>query len=242
MSRTSGFITKTLALLCSALLTTVPVNNAVAQSTLFDGPPATGWQSSKLSEAIVNDANRAVETLVIANQNGQLTASIVENAATSLQILWDHYQEIGLNSALEKELLNNQQTFMNIHPSDTQIGAYQSKLLLHGVHANVSQLRSIMDPSPETREQFLATVAKVGIYQAEMAIVAQLRAQAQELSSSGSTVLLSSRMNAPRGHEVLIASACAACFVLAGVGLATGCTITEIACAGAVGTCLSCAL
>ena len=79
-------VSKLVTIVCAALLTLSPWSTASAQANVFGQTPSTGWQKAKLSQAIVNDANQAVENLVIANESGHITASDFDNAATSLQI------------------------------------------------------------------------------------------------------------------------------------------------------------
>ena len=230
---------KVLAIVCSTLLVVIP---ASAQSDGFGQVPSTGWETSKLSQAVLSDANQAVEGLLAAQQSGHLTANVVSNAATALQMMFDHFQEIGLNTAIQKQILSNQQGFLNFHPSDAQVSEYQSELGSRGINVSLSRVKSVMDPSFEGRQRFLAEVQKVGLHQAELEVVSQLREQAQELASSAS---VSDRLtrSTNKAHLVRVISApCEACFILAGIGLASGCSVTGAACGAALGACLICSL
>lgn len=245
MTRRAGILTKSIAIICAALLIPLPGSVAWAQGSVFGHEPESGWQKAKLSQAIVNDADRAVENVITANQAGRLTASDLDIAATSLQILWDHFQEIGLNDALQKEILNNQEEFLQFHPDDAQVAAYSSHLFSHGVRVSSSRLQSVMDPDFEARQEFLSTVQRVGLYRAEMAAVAQLREQARQLNESVNSGRELPMRYAPQRAPHLIrvmTPVCGACFILAGIGLASGCTLTVAACGASLGTCLTCAL
>lgn len=245
MFRNVGALSKLLAVICSILLIAIPTNIVQAQSDAIGQVPTTGWQSSKLSQAVVNDANRATEILLLHSQNGSLTASDLENAATSLQILFDHFQEIGLNAAIQKQILSNQDAFLNLQMSENQIATFQSRLSTNGVTVDTSRIQSFMNPTAEDRQQFLSMVKSVGLYQTELEAVAQLRTRAQNLASSESSSSEQLSRLSPRttAHLVLvITAACGACFILAGIGLATGCTVTAAACGAGIGVCTVCAL
>lgn len=153
-------------------------NIAFAQTSAFGQLPATGWQKSMLSKAVLNDAKQANIQMFVASQSGTLTPSVVENAAESLKVLFDHFQEIGLNDAMQKELLSNQKAFFDFDPSDSQIGADKLKFASEGMHVSDAQVRSVMDPSFEQRQEFLSSVQRVGLYRTELMLVAQLRARA----------------------------------------------------------------
>lgn len=243
MIRRAGIVSKGLSVICAALLVGVPVQRTSAQTDFTGRLPANSWQSSKLSQALLNDANLSVERLIVANQSGQLTASEVEDAATSLQILWDHFQEIGLNAALEKELLSNQDLFMDTHLNDAQVESYRSQLALQGVHVTADQIRSVIDLGPQERQNFLSMVQRVGLYRTEMALVVQLREKAQELRAGTVAGPVASHGSRHAAHLVrVITPVCGSCFILSAIGLATLCGVTAPACGAALGTCLTCAL
>ncbi len=237
-------VSKLVTIVCAALLTLSPWSTASAQANVFGQTPSTGWQKAKLSQAIVNDANQAVENLVIANESGHITASDFDNAATSLQILWDHLQEIGFNQALQNEILANQDAFLDFHPTDSQVDAYHAKLASDGVNVSALRVRSAMDPDFDTRQEFLSEVKKVGLYQAELEVVAQLRQQAKESASEALTGANLTRSNhkGNMGHMVKVTAVCWAGFILAGIGLASGCTVTAVACGASLAPLLTCAL
>ncbi len=238
----TGFLTKLVSVLCVMLVTIVPSTEACAQTAQFGQLPSSGWETSKLSPAVMDDAEKAFDDLLLAEQSGNVTAAVVDNAATSLQILCDHFQEIGLNAALQKEILNNQTAFLSYHPADSQISAYQSKLITRGVNASSSRIWSAMDPDLASRQQFLRTISDIGLYQAELNVVAQLRAEARQLASAAAPVSEKLTKGASHSaHLVLATAACNACFLLAGIGLASGCSVTGFACGAAVGTCTVCA-
>jgi hypothetical protein len=246
VTRKSGIFAKSLAILCAVLITAIPCGVASAQSSAsaqfqgFGQLPATGWQENKLSPAIVNDANRALNELIVANQSGHLTPEILENAATSLQMLFDHLQEIGLNSALEKEILGNQDAFLNFHPTDNDIGLYHSRLQSQGVSVTVAKIRSVMDPDSSTRQQSLSTIAKIGVYQGELLAVAQLREQAQQLAANGAQGAQLTRMSPSSAHLVrVMANVCKACIVLMAACVGTDGALLPI-CGAAIGTCTTC--
>lgn len=242
MNRSVGLLTKLLAVICTVLIVVAPGSEMWAQADVFGQAPKSGWESSKLSHAVVNDANEAVEMLLLAQQSGHLTPAVLQNAATALQVLFDHFEEIGLNAALQKQILNNQQAFLDFHPSDAQVATYQAQLGSHGITASAERIRSVMDPSVEMRQEFVSTIKRIGLAQAELAVVAQLKEEAQSLSTSGASSVQLSRMFSPTAHLVLVMSAsCAACFVLAGIGLASGCTLTAAACGAGIGVCTVCA-
>ena len=242
MSGHTRFFTKLSAILCAVSLLGFSESAAWAQTITFGQLPSTGWQTSKFSQAVVNDANQAVENLLIANQSGRLTASIVTSAATSMQILWDHMQEIGLNDALQKEILSNQEQFLEFHASDSEVNGYASRLASDGVNVSLDQVRSIMDPGPEARQEFLATIQSIGLYRAELQVIAQLKSVAQQLASEGAMNGQVSFHSSRRAHLVRVMSAaCKACLILAGIGIPTLCIIEPI-CGAGIGTCLTCAL
>lgn len=244
MIRSAGVFTKLLAIICAFLLTGVPGSEMWAQANTFGQLPTTGWQTSKLSQAVVNDANQAAEILVLHSQTGKLTSSDLENAAASLQILFDHYQEIGLNAALQKQILNNQEAFLTFQMSDSQIATYQSRLASDGVNVSASRIQSAMNLNLDEKQQFLSVVEAAGLYRVELGVVAELRAQAQQLAASENSGVQSSRLSSTtKAHLVLVISkSCEACFLLAAIGLATACTATAPACGPAIGVCTVCAL
>ena len=192
----------------------------------------------------MNDADRATELVILHSQAGQRKASDLENAATALKIPFDHYQEIGLNATLQKQFLNHQNQFLNFHLSDNQVSAFQAKLATSGVNVDASAIRSHLNPDLQDREQFLSMVKTIGLYQTEMDAVAELHAKAETLATqqaSMSTSRLSSLSPDMAAQLELVTAACDSCFLLAAVGLATGCTLTAAACGAGIGTCTVCA-
>ncbi len=237
MFENKGISQKLVTIVCASLITMFPMNRAQAQTGGVCQSPS-GWQSSKLSQAVVKDARQAMLNVLIANQSGRLTASVLENAATSLQVYYDHFEEIGLNAAVQKQILANKEAFLDFHRTDVQVQEQQSKLASQGINVSISELRSAMDPGFEQRQAFLSMVESIGLYQTELQFVARIRAEAGQLAPSEDQ--LSARRMFSRKWHPIRAGACALCYVSAAVGLATGC-IVEPVCWMAVGSCFACA-
>ncbi|MGC8550217.1 MAG: hypothetical protein ACP5M4_11010 [Acidobacteriaceae bacterium] len=213
-------------------------NVAFAQANVFGQLPATGWQKSMLSKAVLNDARQASIQAFVASQSGTLTPDVVENAAESLKVLFDHFQEIGLNAAMQKELLSNQKAFIDFQPSDSQIAAEELEFASEGMHVSDAQVRSVMDPSLEQRQQFLFTVQQVGLYRTELMLVAQLRARAEKLSAE--TRIGERSAGLFMGNARLVEATtvvCESCFIGSGLSI----IVPEIL-PGAFFACLGCAL
>ncbi|MFZ0661788.1 MAG: hypothetical protein WAM66_03785 [Acidobacteriaceae bacterium] len=232
---------KLLALLCAALLVALPGNETWAQTNQIGQAPTTGWQTTKLSQAIVNDANRAVETLIVDNQKGRVTAADVVSAATALKMLSDHFQEIGLNAALQKEILDNQDALMDYQLNDSQMRTFQSRLALDGVNVDAARIQSVMNPTLNERQEFLSMVRTTGLYQTELEIVSELRGEAQQLSASEASGAQSARLTHSAHLVMVMTAVCKICYIAAFIGLATGCTATVEFCAAGVATCGTCA-
>jgi len=191
-----------------------------------------------LSNAVVNDAKQANIQMFVASQSGTLTPSVVENAAESLKVLFDHFQEIGLNDAMQKELLSNQQAFFDFHPTDSQIVADELEFASEGMHVSDAQVRSVMDPSLEQGQQFLSTVQQVGLYRTELMLVAKLRARAERLSAETRISEQSAGLFTGNARLVeVITPVCGTCFITSGLTI----FLPALAPAG-VASCLTCAL
>lgn len=210
----------------------------------FSHPPSSGWDSFKLSQAVLTNVNKGVRNYALKKQADHLTASDVEIAAASMKTAIDHLQEIGYNAALEKRIFDNEETFLNYHPSDNDVQSFQKALATQGLQVDGSRVRSSMDPDYEARQQFLSTVKRQGLYKTELAAVEDFRTQ--ELQSVAQLLSSPSRSfarNPSNARFVLakLSSSCKACGVSAAIGLGSGCTITGFACEAAVLACGLCA-
>ncbi len=215
------------------------------QDSDFRFPPANGWDSSRYSLAVRSNVNAAIHNFQLKMQAGQLTASDVEAVAVSMKTNYDHLQEIGFNAAMEKKLLGNEEAFLNFHPSDSDLQSIQERLASDGIQSNVSGLRSALDIDNESRLRFLALVKKQGLYKTELRLVEQFRNdQLQLVSQSNTHSGLRLTHGKPREGRVIrvISTACQTCFVAAGVGIASGCTVTGPACGAALVACGVCAI
>lgn len=238
MSWNLGGHSKLLAVICCMLFVLFTANIAFAQTSVFGHLPENGWQKSKLSQAVLNDAEQANIQMLAARQSGTLTSDVAENAAESLKVVFDHFQEIGLNEAMQNKLLSNQKTFFDYHPNSSQIDAVESKLAAMGLHVSDSQVRSVMDPSLEERQKFLSTVQSVGLYQTELMLVAQLRARAEQLSVETNVGEQLGHLSTGSARLVeVITPVCGSCFIIWGLTI----FLPALAPAG-FGSCLTCAL
>lgn len=176
---------------------------------------------------------------------GTLTAADVEVAAASMKTAMDHLQEIGFNSAVEEKLLANKDAFLAYHPSDDDIQSLQQRLSSQGIPTDVSRVRSLVDLDYESRVQFLSLVEKQGLYKTELQLVEQFETeQLQYVSEKSPAVgLPMAQVKSQSGHLVRVVSYNSALSLgAAGVGLASGCTVTIFACEAAVVLCGACAI
>ena len=212
----------------------------------FSHPPSSGWDNSKISQAVLSNVNQGVHNYAQKKQAGLLTASDVEFAAASMKTAMDHLQEIGYNTALEKRILNYKEAFLNYHPSDDDVQFFQKTLTARGIQVDISRVRSSMDPGYEARQLFLSMVKNQGLYRTELEFVEQFRAQELQYVSQSLTDPVRSiahhQSRNGRFVQTKLSYEAAACFVAAGVGLATGCTFTIFACEAAVILCGACAI
>jgi len=241
------FLKKVLSIVVSAALVAGTETVLFAQQDAdLSHPPSSGWDSSKISQAVLSNVNQSVHNYVQKKQAGKLTASDVEIAAASMKTAMDHLQEIGYNAALEKRILENQDDYLNYHPSEDDVQSFQKTLAAHGIQIDISKARSSMDPGYEARQQFLSMVKKQGLYKTQLAFVEQFRAQELEYVSQSSTnigVQFAHQHTMPgRLVRTKLSYEAAACLVAAGVGLASGCTLTVFACEAAVILCGACAV
>ena len=109
-------------------------------------------EAPHLSVAVVNGATEAVRNLQSRLKNNSQTDADVSSAATALSILFTHAEETGYNAYLQKRILENPDTVMNLdgHP----------------------------EISTSQRQQFLRQVRVFGM----LSIEAQLVRRVQELS------------------------------------------------------------
>ncbi len=212
----------------------------------FSHSPTSGWDSSKTSPAVLDNANQAVRNYAAKKRSGHLTAADVEVAAAAMKTTFDHLQEIGLNDATEKKLLANQDAFANYHPGDKQIQTIQKNLASQGVQFSVSKVRTILDTQYADRQQFLTLVKNQGLYKTELQLVAQFRTNELQFVSESTGVGVSLASHHPKiGNPRVVRTMWyefASCIIAAAVGLSTGCTITIFACEAAVLLCGACAL
>jgi hypothetical protein len=241
------FSKKVISLVISAALVAAPETVVFAQSDAdFSHSPTSGWDSSKLSQAVLTNVNQSVRNYAQKKQSGQLMASDVEIAAASMKTTMDHLQEIGYNAALGKKILDNEEAFLNYHPNDDDVQLFQKALAAQGIQVDISRVRSTMDPGYEARQQFLSMVKKQGLYKTELEFVSQFRTQelqyvSQSLTNTGSHIAHHQMMTG-RFVQTKLSYQAAACFVAAGVGLASGCTITVEFCVAGVILCGACAV
>lgn len=212
----------------------------------FRFPPTSGWDSSRFSLAVQSNVNAALHNFQLKKQAGQLTTSDVDAVAVSMRTEFDHLQEIGFNAALEKKLLGNEEAFLDFHPSDSDLHSVQERLASDGIQSCLSGLRSSLDIDNESRLLFLALVKKQGLYKTELQLVEQLRSDQLQFvfqSNAGGGLQLTHGSRGMGGRVVrVISTACQTCFVAAGVGIASGCTVTAPACGAALVACGVCAL
>jgi hypothetical protein len=244
--RKNELFSSSFSVVVSAALVTGSGAPVFAQpDTDFSRPPSGGWDSSKLSQAVLTNVNKGVRNYALKKQADQLTASDVEIAAASIKTAIDHLQEIGYNAALEKRILDNEEAFLNYHLSDNDVSSFQKTLAAQGLQVDVSRVRSSMDPDYEARQQFLSTVKKQGLYKTELAVVEEFRTQelqfvSQSLVDPGRSIAI----HQPRNGRFVLAMSrtCRTCLFTAAVGLASGCGITGFACEAAVVACGMCAM
>jgi hypothetical protein len=158
---------------------------------------------------------------------------------------FDHLQEIGFNAALEKKLLNNEEAFLDFHPSDSDLNSVQERLASGGIQTNLSGLRSTLDVDNESRLKFLALVKRQGLYKVELQLVEQFRSDQLELISQSNTGAgLQLTRGRPRNGRVVrvISTPCQTCFVAAAIGIASLCSLTAPACGAALVACGVCAV
>lgn len=245
MTRNNASLMKAGALLCSALLCSglIPIAPTTLHAQTSElGLPASGWNRSLLSRAVQDDAQQAMDSLILAQQQGRLTASTVQNAATSLKILFDNMQETGLNAAVEKQLLANPDRLLNFQWSANQFAAVQSRMAHRGVNVSIGRIQSTLDLNAAERQQFLSEVRKVGLYQTELEAVGQLNSMARQFEENGgrpSTASMRRTRNA--AHLQRVMDACWKCAALASIGIAIGACAIEAICVGAIYSCLDCA-
>lgn len=243
-----NLFTKACSIVLSVVIVLAP-GAAVAQQSDSDFTRApTGWDSSKLSHSVLADADSAIIQYGRMKQAGQqLTSGDVEVVATSMRIYFDHLQETGFNKALEAKILANQEAFLDYHLSDSDLSTFQKTMATKGFKADATRLRNTLDPDYASRAQFLKMVRTQGLYQTELQMVQQFRTQelqyVSETAPRGSGGKLVSSHHEMRARVVPVISwGFALCLVSAGVGLASGCTLTMPACDAAVIFCGACAL
>jgi hypothetical protein len=192
----------------------------------------------------MDNLNQAIRNFGLKKQAQQLTASDVDVAAAPMKTAYDHFQEIGYTAAVEKKILANEDAYLNYHPSQAYIQSFEKQLAAQGFHVNAARVRSFLDPDQNDRQRFLAMVKSQGLYKTEIQMVEQFRTEQMQFvsqSSVGADGQLA-RNHQTNGHVVRVMSDWYwACLIAAGVGIATGCTITVWACTAAVLACGECA-
>jgi hypothetical protein len=169
------FTKKVISVVISAALVAGPETVVFAQSDVdFSHSPNSGWDSSRLSKAVVTNAQLAVQNYAKKKQLGQVTVADVQTAAFAMKTLFDHYQEIGLNDAIQNRILNNKDAFLNYVPSDSDLQTTQNQFTAIGMSISNDTLRSKFN---EGREQFLTMVQQNGIYNTELWYVQQFADQ-----------------------------------------------------------------
>lgn len=237
--------------LCSLVVSTAlvigPEAVACAQTSTdadFSHAPTTGWDSSKMSPAVMDNLNKVVTSYAQKKHAGKTTASDVEVAAAAMKTAFDHLQEIGFNKALETKLLANQEAFVDYHPSDADLQSWQKQFVAQGLSFDTARIRNTLDMDYESRLAFLSLVKTQGLYKTELQLVRDFRTQELQFVSTSSSGLGTSLANRqPQGgHEVRVMSyALAVCLVAAGIGIGTGCAIAP-ACVTAMIACGACVL
>lgn len=209
------FTKKFLSLVISVALVTGTETVAFAQSSInFSQKPADGWDNARLSNAVITNAQLAGQNYAKKKKLGKVTVADVQTAAFAMKTLFDHYQEIGLNDAIEKLILNNQDAFLNYVPSNSDLQTVQDQLRASGISISNDSLRSKFS---EGREQFLAMVQEKGFYNTELWYVQQFTDQETQNALQDTVSLEGVRVNRsmPMGRvvRVSVTPICKACVV-----------------------------
>lgn len=188
---------------------------ATAQSNMiFTQKPADGWNKLRLSNAVVTNAQSAVQVYAKKKQMGQVTVADVQRAAFAMKTLFDHYQEIGLNDAIQNRIINNQNEFLNFEPSDIDMQTAQNQFTSIGMSISNDTLRSKFG---EGREQFLAMVQQKGLYNTELWYVQQFTDQETQNAQQNPVNLYGARANRsmPVGRvvRVKVSGVCWGCLI-----------------------------
>lgn len=240
---------KVCSLVVSVAFFANPQFAAYAQSPDFSQLPTNGWDSSRISQAVLNNVNETMRNYGLRKHAGQLTASDVDMAAISMKTTLDYFQEIGYLDILEKKLLDNEQAFLDYHPNDEFIQSFQKKLAEQGIQVDPSRIRSTFDPDYGVRQQFLTTVRSQGLYKTGLKSVELFRShELQIVSQLAGAAKLSVHSRQITAHVIPAMGGLLgmsdiywACVGAAVIGIASGCTVTAFACQAAVLACTLCA-
>lgn len=134
---------------------------------------------------------------------------------------------------------------MEYHPAEEYIQSFQKGLATQGIQIDSARVRSFLDPDYSTRQQFLAMVKRQGLYKTELEFVEQFRAHELQFVSQSSRGAGGPFAHNPQTAARIVPAhsddAYWACVIAAGVGVASGCTVTLFACEAAVLACGVCA-
>ena len=212
----------------------------------FKTTPYQSIESYKGSKAVAENFAVSMQRFAAKKSQGKLTTIDVELAAAAMKTTFDNLEEIGYNSELEKNLLEGESVFLNYHPSDDDLNSLQNDMSTRGMKTSLERLRAVLDLPYDQKIQFLASIKKEGLYNTELDLVQNFRTQ--ELSNVDSPAVNTATWRGKKGNVTLkrvgkpLSYQAAVCLMAAGVGLASGCTLTFSACITAVIACGACAL
>jgi hypothetical protein len=122
------------------------------------------WDQSRLSNAVLDhvadDLSRVRGSIL---SRGSKTASDVRTVASNASLLFNHFQEVGLNPVLEQYMRECPQAVLNFVPQQEQLRSMQDFLAAHSVSVSLDQLRGGFSLPLERKSRGLSEIQRVGI-------------------------------------------------------------------------------
>lgn len=158
------------------------------------------WDHRGLSNTILNHVGSEFARIYNTIQDrGSVRAEEIRTVALNMELLFGHFQETGLNSALVRQMHACQQELLDFMPQEEHIRAIQNKLASFGIAIGKEWLLERLSLAHDKRLWAISQIEARGIHGFANPTIAALRRMAkrlekQESNSVGAPVALEDEM------------------------------------------------
>jgi len=140
-----------------------------------------------LSRAVVTRAFAHLANLADKLQNGTARATDAAAALTATNILFDHFDEVGLANSIQATILANRDAIVNYQPTADDVLAVQSRYKSLGVNLTINEINARFTLSHDKRATAIDLIATQGLTGLRTRAVAQLQSLQTKLTKMEQT-------------------------------------------------------